>query len=87
MRRRLRLNDLFDGQWPLQFVQMAAFIAFYLADLGCAAQVFADAQRTPLICCKMEVIPTLRLGAAQEKLDRVSHSLGEFVRSSKIYCH
>ena len=28
----------------------------------------------------------LRLGAAQEEFNRVAHTLGELVRSSKIYC-
>jgi hypothetical protein len=65
---------------------MAAFIASTSPNLGCAAQVFADAQRTSLPLLQNGREPPLRLGAAQEKLDRVSHSLGEFVRSSKIYC-
>src|SRR5258708_31118250 len=66
--------------------RMAAFIASTSPNLGCAAQVFADAQRTPLTLLQNGGDPPLRLDSAQEKLDRVSHSLGEFVRSSKIYC-
>src|SRR5258707_14603840 len=65
--------------------RMAAFIASTSPNLGCAAQVFADAQRTPLTLLQNGGDSPLRLGAAQEKLDRVSHSLGEFVRSSKIH--
>jgi hypothetical protein len=65
---------------------MAAFIASTSTNLGCVTQVFADAQRTPLTLLQTGRYPQLRLGTAQEKLDRISHSLGEFVRSSKIYC-
>src|SRR4029077_10074379 len=66
--------------------RMAAFIASTSTNLGCVTQVFADAQRTPLTLLQTGRDPQLRLSAAQEKLDRISHSLGEFVRSSKIYC-
>src|SRR5260370_37054503 len=85
MRRRLRLNDLFDGQWPRQFVQDGCLHCIYLAEFGMRGSgLCGRAANSSDFAAKWRV-PPLRLGAAQEKLDRVSHSLGEFVRSSKIH--
>src|SRR4029077_19910078 len=65
--------------------RMAAFIASTSTNLGCVTQVIANALRTPLTLLQTGRYSLLRLGTAQEEFDRISHSLGEFVRSGKIY--
>ncbi len=64
--------------------RMAAFIASTSTNLGYVTQVFTDGLRIPLTLLQTERDSHLRPGAAQEKFDRTSHSLGEFVWSSKI---
>src|SRR5260221_1714091 len=61
----------------LNSFRMAAFIASTSNKLGCVTQFSADGLR--------RINVSLRFGSPQEEFDCISHSLGESIRSGKIY--
>src|SRR5580692_6279367 len=89
VRLGLRLLDVFDGQRGFELVQDGGFHRAHLGESG-MWDSRSSRKRVELLwlLCDQKGIcrGVLRLCAAQEKFNGITHSLGEFVRSRKIHC-
>ena len=79
-----RLSDLFDRQWPFEFAQDGCFHCVYLDELGMRDSGLCGRATNFCDFATTEKGSPLRLGTAQEKFDRISHPLSEFMGSGKI---